>query len=99
MPSSTTIHSEITSDLAIRGGEPVLSGTATPVRAVAELWNQGKAPEEIPVHLPHLSLQQVFAALHYYTSHRQEIDAFIAANQILENWAGKHFDPATGQVR
>jgi len=69
------------------------------VRAIAELWNQGMPPEEIPLHLPHLQLRQVFAALYYYLGHRQEIDAFITANQIPQSWSGKHFDPATRKVQ
>ena len=83
----------------MRHGEPILAGTATPVRAVAELWNQGVAPEEIPVRLPHLTLAKVFAALHYYVNHRDEIDALIAANRVQEAWSGKRFDPATRQVQ
>jgi uncharacterized protein (DUF433 family) len=94
-----TPDAEIVSDPALRHGEPIIAGTATPVRAVAELWNQGMTPEEVPLHLPHLSLQKVFAALYYYLGHRQEIDALIAANRIAEAWAGKRFDPATRQVR
>ena len=94
-----SLDSEIVSDPAIRHGEPILAGTATPVRAVAELWNQGMAPEEVPMHLAHLSLQQVFAALHYYAGHREEIDALIAANHIPEVWGGKRFNPATREVR
>ena len=90
---------QIVSDPAIHRGEPILAGTSTPVRAIAELWTQGLAAEEIPLHLPHLQLQQVFAALHYYLTHRQEIDQYIAANHIPEEWAGRRFDPATGQVR
>jgi uncharacterized protein (DUF433 family) len=90
---------EVVSDPTLRHGEPVLAGTATPVRAVAELWSQGMPPEEIPLHLPHLTTRQVFAALSYYLGHRQEIDAFIAANRVPESWAGKRFDPATRQVQ
>src|SRR5262245_7722775 len=90
---------EVVTDPAIRSGEPTIAGTATPVRAVAELWNLGLAPEEIPIRLPHLSLHQVFAALSYYFAHRTEIDAAIAANQIPEDWSGKRFDPATKQVQ
>jgi len=89
-----TPQSAIASILAIHGGEPVLAGTATPVRAIAELWNQGMAAEEIPLHLPHLKLDQVFAALHYYLSHRDEIDKFIQANHISQDLVGKRFDPA-----
>jgi len=94
-----TPDGEIVSDPDLRHGEPVLAGTATPVRAVAELWNQGLSPEEIPLRLPHLTLQQVFAALHYYAGHRPDIDALIAANRVPEAWAGKRFDPATRQVQ
>jgi uncharacterized protein (DUF433 family) len=93
------LDTEIVSDPSIRQGEPVLTGTATPVRAIAELWNQGLAPEEILLRLPHLPLRQVFAALYYYTTHSAEIDAFLAANRIPEAWSGKRFDPATRQVQ
>ena len=93
------LDAEIASDPALHHGEPIIAGTATPVRAIAELWNQGMAPEEIPIHLAHLSVQQVFAALHYYSAHRQEIDALIALNCIPDAWTGKRFDPATRQVR
>jgi uncharacterized protein (DUF433 family) len=97
--SPQALDSAIIADPAVRKGEPTLAGTATPVRAIAELWNQGMAPEEIPLHLPHVTVQQVFAALHYYLGHRAEIDAFIAANRIPESWSGKRFDPATGHVQ
>lgn len=93
-----TLDAEIVSDPNLRHGEPILAGSATPVRAIAELWNQGTSPEEIPIHLPHLSIQQVFAALHFYVSHRPEIDALIAANHIPESLTGKRFDPATRGV-
>jgi uncharacterized protein (DUF433 family) len=86
-----TPDAEIVSDPGLRHGEPIIVGTATPVRAVAELWNQGMAPEEVPLHLPHVSVQQVFAALHYYLGHRQEIDTLIAANHISAAWVGKRF--------
>jgi len=94
-----TLNEAIVSDPAIRHGEPSIAGTATPVRAIAELWNLGMSPEEIPIHLPHLTMQMVFAALHYYSGHRAEIDALIAANRVPENWSGKRFDPATRQVQ
>ncbi len=98
MASPGTIpQSAITVNPAIHGGEPIVSGTATPVRAIVELWNQGMAAEEIPLHLPQLKLDQVFAALHYYLGHRDEIDKFIQANRIPEDLVGKRFDPATGK--
>jgi uncharacterized protein (DUF433 family) len=94
-----TLGAEIVSSSSLHNGEPVVEGTATPVRAIAELWNQGLSPEEIPLRLPHLELRQVFAALYYYLSHQQEIDGWIAANRIPQKWAGRQFDPATRQVR
>lgn len=97
--SPVSLEAAIVCDPTLRQGEPVIAGTATPVRAVAELWGQGLAPEEIPLHLPHLDLRQVFAALYYYLGHRQEIDALVAANRIPDQWAGQRFDPATRQVR
>jgi uncharacterized protein (DUF433 family) len=93
-----SLSSEIVSEPRILSGEPVIAGTATTVRAIAEMWTLGMAPEEIPIHLPHLQLSQVFAALHYYLTHREQIDAYIAANRYPEEWSGKQYDPATGKV-
>lgn len=95
--SMTAVDARIVADPAIHAGEPVIEGTSTRVRAIAELWNQGMAAEEIPVHLPHLQLVQVFEALRYYLVHRDEIDRLIEANQILDAWSGKRLDPVTGR--
>lgn len=97
-PTSHVVNADIVIDPAIHAGEPIIAGTSTPVRAIAELWNQGLAAEEIILRLQHLQLVQVFAALHYYLSHGPEIDRLIDANQIPEDWAGKRFNPATGRV-
>jgi len=96
---TSTADARILSDRAIHGGEPVLEGTSTPVRAIAELWNQGMSAEEIPLHLPHLQLAQVFEALRYYLTHRTEIDRSIEANRVADEWSGKRFDPATRKVQ
>ena len=47
----------------ILNGEPIIKGTRTPVRAIVETWRFGALPEEIPSHLPHRSVAQVFDAL------------------------------------
>jgi len=99
MARPSPLENAIISDPAVHGGEPIVAGTATPVRAIAELFNQGLAAEEIQLHLPHLQLAQVFAALAYYLSHRQQIDQHITANHIPDEWAGRRFDPATGNVQ
>ncbi len=77
-----TEHLYIVRDDEILSGEPIIKGTRTPVRAIVENWRLGVAPEEIPHHLPHLTLAQVFDALSYYCDHRDEIHAHIERNRI-----------------
>lgn len=76
-----TGHRYITRDPAILSGEPIIAGTRTPVRAIVELWRMGTPPEEIPDHLPHLRLAEVFAALSYFSDHAQEIQGLIERNR------------------
>jgi uncharacterized protein (DUF433 family) len=78
-------HCYIVNDPAILGGEPIIEGTRTPVRAIVENWRLGLSPEEITVHLPHLTLAQVFDALSYYSDHQKEIDTLIEENKIPED--------------
>ncbi len=73
------------SDAATLGGEPIIHGTRTPVRAIVEMWRQGVPPEEMPVHLPHLTLAQVFDALRYYAEHQDQINHFIEINRVPED--------------
>lgn len=80
--TTATEHHYVVTDDQILGGEPVVRGTRTPVRAIVELWRQGISAEEIPRHLPHLKLAQVFGALSYYSDHIAEINAFIEVNHI-----------------
>ncbi|GAC1520550.1 MAG: hypothetical protein NVS2B7_40980 [Herpetosiphon sp.] len=78
----TMEHAYIVTEDQILGGEPIISGTRTPVRAIVELWRLGVAPEEVPRRLPHLSLAQVFDALSYYSDHQPEIHGHIERNRI-----------------
>jgi len=79
---TATEHCYIVKDDQILGGEPIIKGTRTPVRAIVENWRLGVMPEEIPHHLPHLSLAQVFDALSYYSDHQDEINAYIECNRV-----------------
>lgn len=89
-----TEHCYVVTDNEILGGEPIIKGTRTPVRAIVETWRLGVAPEEIPNGLPHLTLAQVFDALSYYSDHQSEINAYIERNRIpnelidplVKNW-------------
>ena len=83
MPAEPEI-SGVISDTALLGGEPVIRGTKTPVRAIVELWRIGIPPEEIPEHLPHITLAQVFNALSYYAEHQSEINHYIEINHVPE---------------
>jgi uncharacterized protein (DUF433 family) len=80
-----TAHRYIVTDDHILSGEPIISDTRTPVRAIVELWRQGLAPESIPGRLPHLTLAQVFDALSYYSDHQAEINGYIERNRIPDD--------------
>lgn len=81
----TTEHCYVVRDEAILSGEPIIKGTRTPVRAIVELWRLGMQPDEIPAHLPHLTLAQIFDALSYFSDHQDEIQKHIERNRIPED--------------
>ncbi|NBC19395.1 MAG: DUF433 domain-containing protein [Bacteroidetes bacterium] len=87
MAQSTTYRYIVRRD-DILGGEPLIEGTRTPVRAIVENRRLGRTPEEIPFHLPHLTLAQVYAALAYYSDHQEEINTYIEQNRIAEERLG-----------
>jgi uncharacterized protein (DUF433 family) len=72
----------VTRNPEILGGEPIITGTRTSVRAIVGLWRLGIMPEEILSHLPHLTLAQVFDALSFYLDHQAEINDYIERNQV-----------------
>lgn len=80
--TTATEHLYIVRDERILSGEPIIKGTRTPVRAIVENWRLGIAPEEIPTHLPHLTLAQVFDALSYFADHQEEILQHIERNRV-----------------
>lgn len=80
-----TAYKYIVKDEDILGGEPIIQGTRTPVRAIVENWRLGLFPEEIVIHLPYLTLAQVFEALSYYSDNKEEINEYIQKNQIPTN--------------
>ena len=69
------------------GGKATIDNTRIRVNNVVFLHKMGKAPEEILVEYPDLSLVQVFAALTYYYDNQQEIDAELAED---EGWEEEH---------
>lgn len=77
-------RSYIVTDESLLNGEPIIRGTKTPVRAIVELWRLGIQPEEIPTHLPHIALAQVFDALRYYAENQLQINHYIEINRVPE---------------
>ena len=65
-----TLSRYVTRNNEILGGEPIIEGTRTSICAIVGLWRLGVMPEEIPTHLPHLTLAQVFDALSFYLDHQ-----------------------------
>ncbi len=75
-------HPYVESVPSILGGEPVIKGTRTPVRAIVERWKFGESVDDIARSLPHLRLAQIFDALGYYDDHRDEIEKYIELNRV-----------------
>ncbi len=65
----------------LRGGIPIIAGTATSVQRIVVLYKQGNSAEEIAADLDHLTLAQVYASLTYYHANRAEIEADLAVEQ------------------
>ena len=80
--TTATGHPYVSSDDSILNGAPIVKGTRTPVRAIAELWKFGVTPGEIVMRLPHVTLAQVFDALNYYQDHCEEVDQDILRNHV-----------------
>ena len=81
----STQHRHVVTDDDILSGEPIITGTRTPVRAIVELWRSGVSPEEIPSHLPHLNMAQIFDALSYYSENQDEINRHIERNRVPDH--------------
>jgi uncharacterized protein (DUF433 family) len=79
MPTVTDIGSLIVRSDDIHGNRPRVAGTGVTVRRIVGWYKQGLTPEEITTEVSHLSLAQIYAALTYYHSNREEIEADIAA--------------------
>jgi uncharacterized protein (DUF433 family) len=83
MTTVTEIGSLIDRDPAIRGGRPKIAGTGVTVMRVAAWYKMGLTPEEIATQYGHLSLAQVHAAIAYYHSNPEEIEADLAQEEAF----------------
>lgn len=82
--TTETRHYDVVHDERVQGGEPVIRGTRTPVRSTVQMWRMGALSEEIPSHLPHLMLAQVFDALSYFADSSAEITQHIERHRVLD---------------
>ena len=60
------------------GGQLRIAGTRVTVNQIAVWYLQGYTAEEIADQYPHVSLAQVYAALAYYHTNRQEVEDALA---------------------
>jgi len=67
----------IVSTPEVRAGRPRIAGTGVTVARIVSWYKLGLSPEEIADEIGHLTLAQVYAALTYYHSNRNQIEADI----------------------
>jgi uncharacterized protein (DUF433 family) len=75
---SVALDSLLTSTPGVCGSRLCIAGTRITVLQIATLFRQGWTAEEIRDSYPHLSLAQVYAALAYYHSNREEVERQLA---------------------
>jgi uncharacterized protein (DUF433 family) len=78
MAIASDIGALIVSTPEIRSGRPRIAGTGVTVKRVVSWYKLGLSPEDIASEIGHLTLAQVYAALAYYHSNRNEVEADIA---------------------
>ena len=78
--ATKTKHAYIECVEGVQGGQPVISGTRTPVKSIVVYHHMGSAPEEIQTKLSHLNLAQIYDALSYYYDHKDELDLDIESD-------------------
>jgi uncharacterized protein (DUF433 family) len=60
-----------------------VGGTRIGLDAVINAHNRGETPEEIVEAYDSLRLADVYTLIDYYRSHREEVDEYIRANEVL----------------
>lgn len=68
----------IIKDPRVLHAEPILDGTRIPVRTVVLLMRLHRDVSAVQHELPSLTIRDIEEALHYYDTHRDEIEYWIA---------------------
>lgn len=76
---STTLDDLLVKTPGVFGGRIRIDGTRITVHRIATLYNQGQNAEEIAQTYPDLTLSQIYTALAYFHTHRDEIERNRAA--------------------
>jgi uncharacterized protein (DUF433 family) len=62
-------------------GVALVGNTRVTLETVLAVFNRGATPEEIVMQYPALSLPDVYLVIGYYLQHRDDLDAYIRAQQ------------------
>src|SRR5437016_6582598 len=95
MPAVNDIGNLIERRNEVRGARPVVAGTTVTVHRIAGWYKLGLSAEEIAENFGHLSLAQIHAALAYYHSNRDEIEAYLADEDAVDTQLRKRSDGDT----
>ena len=77
---ATTLDNLLVKTPSVCGGRIRIDGTRITVHRIVVLYKKGQSPEEIAQTYPHLSLGQIYTALAYYHSNRDQIELELAAD-------------------
>ena len=72
-----------------------IKGTRVGIETVLDEYLNGRFPEEIVLHYPSLSLEQVYAAITYYLHYRERLNAYLNAwrEHSEEQWEEQERNP------
>ncbi len=73
-----------------------IAGTRVGIETVVRDYLQGASPEEIALHYPTLSLEQVYATITYYLANQDQVAAYIALvrQRQEEAWTEQQHHPS-----
>ncbi len=82
----------------ICGGRIRIDGTRITVHRIATLYKQGQTAEDVARTYRHLSLAQVYTALAYYHTNREEIESELATlDAQYDDLQGSNPSPGNAQ--
>jgi uncharacterized protein (DUF433 family) len=73
-----------------------IAGTRVGLETVIDDYQKGATPEEIALHYPTLSLEQIYATVTYYLANQEKVKAYIALvrQRQEEAWQEQQRNPS-----